>query len=55
MCLNGRRLVLFIQEGTFALFQKGAVLMITYGELFLLLSLIVSIIALVVNITNKKK
>ena len=29
--------------------------MITYGELFLLLSLIVSIIALVVNITNKKK
>ncbi len=29
-------------------------LMITYGELFLLLTLIVSIIALVIDITKKK-
>ena len=38
----------------FALFERRAVLMVTYIELFLLLTLIVSIIALVVNITRKK-
>ena len=39
---------------TRALFERRAVLMVTYDELFLLLSLIVSIIALVYNITKKK-
>ena len=52
--LNGRRFVLFYFEGTFALFERGAVLMITYSELFLLLTLIVSIVALVIDITKKK-
>ena len=41
-------------QETRALFERRAVLMITYGELYLLLSLIVSIIALVVDITKKK-
>ena len=44
----------FILEGTFALLERRAVLMITYSELFLLLTLIVSIIALVIDITKKK-
>ena len=39
---------------TRALFERRAVLMVTYDELFLLLSLVVSIIALVYNITKKK-
>ena len=52
--LNGRRFVLFYFEGTFALLERRAVLMITYSELFLLLNLIVSIIALVIDITKKK-
>ena len=34
---------------------KGAVPMVTYGDLYLLLTLIVTIIALVVEITTKKK
>ena len=42
-----------IMRALFALSKKGAVLMITYSELFLLLTLIVSVIALVVNITKK--
>ena len=42
------------RRALFALFERRAVLMITYGELYLLLSLIVSIIALVVDITKKK-
>ena len=41
-------------QETRALFERRAVLMVTYSELFLLLTLIVSIIALVVNITRKK-
>ena len=51
--LNGRRLVLFIRRALFPP-ERRAVLMITYSELFLLLTLIVSIIALVVDITKKK-
>ena len=50
---NGRRLALDIRRALFPP-ERRAVLMITNSELYLLLSLIVSIIALVVNITKKK-
>ena len=50
---NGRRLALFDRRALFPP-ERRAVLMITYSELYLLLTLIVSIIALVVNITKKK-
>lgn len=45
-----------ISEGSFPsdLYERRAIKMITYEELFILIDLIVSIIALVVTITKKK-
>ncbi len=51
----GRRLALYQRgQNTFRP-RKGGGAMVTYSELYLLLTLIVSVIALVVNITTKKK
>ena len=50
---NGRRLALLYMEGHFSL-RKGGVPMVTYEAMFLFGSLIVAIIALVINITKKK-
>ena len=51
---DGRRVVLlFSSEGTFRP-RKGGGAMVTYAELYSLLTLIVAIIALVTNITKKK-
>ena len=52
--LYGKRLVLFMEGILFPPDERGVVLMVTYSELLLLLSLIVSIIALVIDIIKKK-
>ena len=54
--IHGRRLPSTSSEGSFPsdLKERRAIKMVTYEELFLFGTLIVSIIALVVNITKKK-
>ena len=50
---NGRRLALLYKEGHFSL-RKGGVPMVTYEMLFLFGSLVLAIIALVIDITKRK-
>ena len=56
---NGRRLALVFTEGDFLKpsdsNEKGADMMVTYSELFQFCLLIVSIIGLVIKVSNKKK
>ena len=53
--IYGRRSVLCFEGKSFSPSERRAVLMDTYNELFLILTFIVSLIALVVEITTKKK